>query len=278
METGGLAQNLIIKLDAKVMLTSNIDVSDKLINGQIGTIYHIKTNSNREVIKIYLKMEDISTGLKAMRTDAYAMQENVVPIEKVEKEIKFNKYSPSSPSMKRLQFPLMLSWACTVHKVQGKTFNKIVINFDLKKQKAFHPGQMYVALSRVTTLEGLYLTGNFKKSAIKVDTRATEQYNQMREHSKLKSMDSCKVSDNSIIVTLLNTRSYNKHKNDIKCDRILMESDLLCLTETQILLNSQCDTMLDQFTLVSNNDMDRFSSLLVGVRKSVELGNVEKRP
>jgi len=78
-----------------------------------------------------------------MRTDAYAMQENVVPIDKVEKEIKFNKYSPSSPTMKRLQFPLMLSWACTVHKVQGKTFDKIVISFDLMKQKIFHPGKMY---------------------------------------------------------------------------------------------------------------------------------------
>jgi len=57
-----------------------------------------------------------------------------------------------------------------------------------------------------------------------------------------------------------------------------MESDVLCLTETQILLNSQCDTVLDSFTLVSNNDEDRFSSLLVGLRESVELTHVVKRP
>jgi len=125
METGGLAQNLILKLQAKVMLTSNIDVSDKLINGQIGTVYK-RTNSCGNVIKIYLKMDDNAAELKAMRTDAYVMQENVVPIDKVKKEIKFNRYSPSSPSMKRLQYPLMLYWACTVHKVQGKTFDKIV--------------------------------------------------------------------------------------------------------------------------------------------------------
>jgi len=91
---------------------------------------------------------------------------------------------------------------------------------------------MYVALSRVTKLDGLYLIGNFKATAIKADTRATEQYNLMREHSKLKSIDTGKLSENSIIVTLLNTRSYNKHKDDIKSDRILMESDVLCLTET----------------------------------------------
>jgi len=136
METGGLAQNIVLKLQAKVMLTSNIDVSDKLINGQIGTVHYIRTNSTGNVTRIYLKMEDASTGLKAMKTDSYAIQENVVPIDKVEKEIKFNKYSPSSPSMKLLQFPLMLSWAYIVHKVQGKTFDKIVISFDLKKTES----------------------------------------------------------------------------------------------------------------------------------------------
>lgn len=73
--------------------------------------------------------------------------------------------------MKRIKFPLMLAWACTVHKVQGKTFDKIVVCFDFK-QKAFHPGQIYVALSRVTNLQGLHLIGNFKKSTIKADTRA----------------------------------------------------------------------------------------------------------
>lgn len=68
--------------------------------------------------------------------------------------------------MKRLQFPIMLSWACTVHKVKGKTFDEIVVSFDLVKQRAFHPGHIYVALSRATNLRELYLTGSLKKSAI----------------------------------------------------------------------------------------------------------------
>lgn len=45
IETGGLAKNLLIKIGAKVMLTSNIEVCDKLINGQIGIIKHFKTDS-----------------------------------------------------------------------------------------------------------------------------------------------------------------------------------------------------------------------------------------
>ena len=78
----------------------------------------------------------------------------------------------------------MLAWACTVHKVQGKQFKEIVISFNLFKQR--NNGQMYVALSRVTSLDGLYLTGEYNASAIKADPRATIEYNNMRENYAMK--------------------------------------------------------------------------------------------
>ena len=52
------------------------------------------------------------------------------------------------------QYPLMLAWAVTIHKSQGKTFDKVII--DIGKGTFTH-GQMYVALSRCTTLEGIVL-------------------------------------------------------------------------------------------------------------------------
>ena len=54
----------------------------------------------------------------------------------------------------------MLAWACTVHKVQGLSLRKIVVSFQWLKQRNFNYGQIYVALSRVTTLEGLYVLGS----------------------------------------------------------------------------------------------------------------------
>ena len=108
MKTGGLAHKLTIKLQAEVMLTSNMDVSDKLRNGQIGTIHHLKQDSNGNVTTIYLKMDDESAGLQAIRSGTYGSQYNLVPIRRIVREIAINSNSACSPTIKRLQFPIIL--------------------------------------------------------------------------------------------------------------------------------------------------------------------------
>ena len=118
----------------------------------------------------------------------------------------------SYPEIKRTQFPLMLAWAYTVHKVQGKQFREIVISFNLFKQRSWNNGQMYVGLSRVISLDGLYLTGEFNASAVKADPRATVEYNNLRETYAMKTIDTCSASSlSSLTITLLNTRSLKKH-------------------------------------------------------------------
>ena len=57
-----------------------------------------------------------------------------------------NKYKSTSPAIKKPKFRLVLSRACTVHKVQGLSSTSAVASFHLEKQKSFNKGQMYVAL------------------------------------------------------------------------------------------------------------------------------------
>lgn len=65
------------------------------------------------------------------------------------------------------QFPLRLAWAITIHKSQGLTFEKAIIDAG----SAFAPGQVYVALSRCTKLEGIILHSKIMRSGLKSDSR-----------------------------------------------------------------------------------------------------------
>ena len=74
----------------------------------------------------------------------------------------------------------MLAWGCTVRKFQVLTLEEVVISFDLIRQKNFNCGQMYVALSIVTSLNGFYLIGAFNLSYIGADPRVIHEYHRMR--------------------------------------------------------------------------------------------------
>ena len=97
------------------MLTINIDLEDRLVNGLVGKVMYLRY-VNDEVKVIYVKFNNLNAGQQAIQSDIFARQRNWVPIQKYETNflIKENKLQPS---IKRTQFPLVLSWSCTVHKV-----------------------------------------------------------------------------------------------------------------------------------------------------------------
>ena len=69
------------------------------------------------------------------------------------------------------QYPIKLSWAITIHKSQGKTFDRVIIDLE---RGSFAHGQTYVAISRCTTLEGLYLKKPLKKNHIIRDYKVAQ--------------------------------------------------------------------------------------------------------
>jgi len=64
------------------------------------------------------------------------------------------------------QFPLRLAWAVTIHKSQGASYDAAIVDLG---SRVFSPGQTYVALSRLTSIEGLYLARPLRPSDIMVD-------------------------------------------------------------------------------------------------------------
>ena len=160
-----------------------------------------------------------------------------------------------------------MAWACTVHKVQGLTLNKIVISFELFKQRSFNYGQIYVALSRATSLQGLYVLGKLEHKHIKADPRVIKEYERLRNTSLLKENANFQVqADDPIIsIVLLNIRSLRKHSIDIKFDTKIFNCDMLLLTETQLTPSDSDNDIQDHlypFTLNrQDNSDDRYSSL-----------------
>ena len=154
------------------MLIVNIDLQNKLVNGQLGNVIHIAGNSEG-ISKIYLTFNDTRARVKALNVDIFGNQNSWVPITKTEVDIKIKSSKNSSPFIKRIQYPLMLTWRCTVHKVQGLSLDKIVVILDLLRKRSFNYGQIYVALSRFTSFNGPYIVGIFSRKVIRADQRVS---------------------------------------------------------------------------------------------------------
>ena len=144
---------LKLKIDAKVMLTVNVDIQNRLINGQTGNVKHIEF-VHGSIHKVHVKLSDEEAGVRAMRSSYLGRQNSWVAIEKCETEIPIKK-GLASPNIKRTQFPLTLAWASTVHKVQGLSLEQGVVDFDLRKQRLFGADQIYTTLIRVKIYDNL---------------------------------------------------------------------------------------------------------------------------
>lgn len=139
---------LDLKVGAQVMLTSN-DSKGRWFNGTVGIIERIDD-------EISVRLEN--GNLIEVSSNTWEMY-----------KFSFDRLSQkivSEVAGSFTQYPLMLSWAVTIHKSQGKTFNKVIVDMGAG---AFAHGQTYVALSRCTTLSGLVLRVPIEKRHILLD-------------------------------------------------------------------------------------------------------------
>lgn len=153
---------LTLKEGAQVMFIRNGNADGKTYyNGMIVTVAELRNN---EVV-----VQD-ETGDKI--TVKYSTWENT--------KYEVNKET-GEPEQKVIgtfsQVPLTLAWAITIHKSQGLTFDKAIID----ASRAFSPGQVYVALSRCRTLDGMVLSSPIPRSAIMTDRDINDFYNKSEQ-------------------------------------------------------------------------------------------------
>lgn len=283
-DTGGLDSNIYIKETARVMLTTNMDIADRLINGQLGTVARIEVNpTSQQPAIIYVKFDDVNAGKEviAKSTNSFIRENRVVPIQPILRKIRIQPGRSSSPEIQRMQFPVTLAYAVTIHKVQGLSLNEIVVSFQLHKQTAFNSGQVYVALSRCTSLSGLHILGNIDKKPVRVDHRVHKEYERLRNMPSVSNIPT-NQDETAITLCLLNVRSLTKHCFDIKCDSNIFNCDLLALTETHLLPHNSTNDVIQHlhpFTLYrQDHPSDRYSSLAVCTKPNVEAKKHEYFP
>jgi len=154
-EFGGRAypadESLELKVGAQVMFLRN-DVGQgdgpRWVNGSVGVVTKIAST-------VFVELDGVEVEVNPA----------------IWEKVKYS-YSPVTKELKRdiiaefTQFPLRLAWAVTIHKSQGKTYDSAIVDLG---QRSFAPGQTYVALSRISRLDGLYLSRPLRPSDIMVD-------------------------------------------------------------------------------------------------------------
>ena len=145
-------EELVFKIDAQVMFVKNDLSEDKrYYNGKIGKI--VRITSNLITVRCPEDERDILVKPVEWHNRKYELDSET-------KEVKEKLIGTF------VQHPLKLAWAITIHKSQGLTFDKVIID----AQAAFAHGQVYVALSRCKTFEGIVLQSQLYSSSIKTDT------------------------------------------------------------------------------------------------------------
>ena len=142
-DAGGLEVNVCIAKSVQVMLISNLWVDMELVNGAIGTVRAICYQTGGP--------PDLSLAVMVM-FDKYCgptLHDGTIPVTPIR-----HSWSSSGVQCLRLQIPLKLAWPVTIHKSQGLTLNKIVV--DIGKRE-FSSGLTFLACSRVCQLKDLLL-------------------------------------------------------------------------------------------------------------------------
>ncbi len=216
-------QDLEIGVGARVMLKVNFDVKDGLANGATGTVVQFsrETLENGQPKVMYIKFDDPDVGknLRLSTPMPAGIPKGSTPM-----------LRHSSPNKRAgqvwTQFPVVLAWAGTIHKAQGKTLPKIVVSL----ANIRNAGQAYVGLSRVKSADRLFII-DLRFKAIFCDPEVEKLYSEMPQ---LKITRYPTQEQHSLSILHHNCEGLVTHIQHLERSLQNQYIDIICVSETHL--------------------------------------------
>lgn len=263
-QTGRLITMLTVAKNAPAMITMNLDTNDFLTNGIRGWIVAIE----EEKKIIWMKFDDPKVGRMRRRKskEKFPEDETAVPIRREKASFSFGN-TGSTVRVQRTQYPIVVCYALTAHKSQGMTIPKVIIDFtDVDGKLArVSKGAFYVAITRVRKGDDLFLT-RFSPKFIHCNEEVERELKRLSDHAQhqvlrpflyMPIFSSPDGNPTELKVSYLNVNGLldADHILDLRADMNLMNSDIICISETKVSKDfPDIVISIDEFSVVERID------------------------
>jgi hypothetical protein len=240
----GLPYETRLQINGQYFVTTNIDVSDGLFNGATGILKKIEYGTSKGNEKIpknaYLEFHHPSIGAnKRSLTKAELLRKGIdlkwVQIGRITKNLsKTGRHK--GIRIIRTQLPLLSANAVTIPKSQGSSIPFVVVSVTTIRKKKITREELYVACSRATSLNGLFINGNFVPPATPApDNPVTLEMEKLRKNPLQFSLKFLQdFGEEFEKIYLHNVQSYVQHHPDVEADHCAMSSNFLALVEPHL--------------------------------------------
>ena len=261
---------LKLKIGAKIMLTYNLNTADGLTNGSRGELMGVLRNEQSEITKLIVKLDNKFHG--RMKQEATPEITQKYPggtvIDKVSFAFSLSKSNRGNIATAKVeQFPVKLAFATTAHKIQGQTVKKpqkVIVDI----HSVFQPAMAYVMLSRVESIDQLYILEELNETKIYASHAAIQELHKMNKISVNEKASTWLNTKNSRTrISVLNCSSIRPQLEHLALDRSLTISDAICLPESWIWNDEDTTGLeLEDFT-VHHNAVGRGRGITVYFKK-----------
>lgn len=232
---------LYLKEGAQVMFIKNDTEHGKYYNGKLATIKELE--EDKIIVRFNDSNESVSINRQAWENIRYSLDESTGSF--IKKEL--GSFS---------QYPLRLAWAVTIHKSQGLTFDKVIIDAG----QSFAAGQVYVALSRCRTLEGIVLHSRITQNALFADDKINSFSSSHHREYELENI-LVEAKRRYARLQLKKLFSFHKFPERLQEWKDLLESKDIPEKETAIVLNSEIMSNLSELILTADKFQHQLDQL-----------------